>query len=190
MPTQRVPSWVGFLGSGSFLWARRQLLNCSEIYIYIYICIPVLWVGVILCRSCEREEVYHSSESHRKRTTTFCSEEQSFPSVKLGRSSGSCPSPSKAELAVGSGDGNWFKIAGISFRSKKCNYSQGWETFLGISRKEASVSAGDGWREGCADSRSSSCTFLPWPQHSWCLVSCLGLSVILWIMEHLMRREE
>lgn len=147
MPAKQVPSWLGLLESRSFLCARGQLLKPSEIFIFF--CILVLWVCVIPCRSYKIEEVYQSSKSHRKCTTTFCRDKQSFPAlplVKLGGSSDSCCSPSKAELVAGSRNGNWFKMVGISFRSKKCNSSQGWETFLRISRKEASVSAGGEWR--------------------------------------------
>lgn len=147
---------------------------------------------MIPCRSYEMENVYWSSESHRKCTTTFCRDKQSFPTLSLvklgGGFSGSCCSPSKAELVAGSRDENWFKTVGISFRSKKMqlflrleNLPQDFqERWKGVCRWQV---------EGCGDFCCSSCTFLPWPQHSWCLVSCLWLGVILWVMEHIMHKE-
>lgn len=181
-------SWLALLGSRSFLCTRGQLLNLSGIYIFIFFCILAFCMCAIPCRNCEMEEVCQSSASQRKCTTTS----RSFPvlpSVKPGGSSGSCFSPSKAELAVGSRGGNCFKI--LSFKSKKCNYPQDWETFLGISRKEASVSAGGGWRAVETLAVAVAHFFHDHSiQHSWRLVSCLGLSVILWIVEHLMHRED
>lgn len=37
MPTKQVPSWLGLLGSRSFLCVRGQLLNPSKIFFFFYI---------------------------------------------------------------------------------------------------------------------------------------------------------
>lgn len=111
---------LGLVGIQVFPMCKRSI---TEIYICVYFCMQVLWgVCVIPCISCEREEAYQSSEKSQKMQHLFLQGQAELPHppwVTLGVSSGSCCSPSKADLVVGNRDGNWFKIAGISFKSKK-----------------------------------------------------------------------